>query len=213
VASLVPPEAQHPAVVLLPGTGGTACDWDEIAADLSRDRAVYGVDLRGHGRSQWPGVYSIDLMANDLAELLPRLAAPVDVVGHSLGGLVAARAVAQNPNLARRLVLEDVGLPHRRTPATPTRPEGDLDFDWAVVEQVRPEIDAPAAHWASTFSAIHVPTLAIAGGPTSFVPQAHVAELVALISNIHHVTIDAGHEVHAVEPELFLKAVHDFLDA
>jgi pimeloyl-ACP methyl ester carboxylesterase len=40
------PEAAQPPVVLLPGTGATADDWDGIAAGLSADRAVFAVDLR-----------------------------------------------------------------------------------------------------------------------------------------------------------------------
>ncbi len=151
----------HLPVVLLPGTAATAADWDTVAADLSRDRMVHAVDLRGHGDSAWPGEYSIELMARDLVDLLPRLAAEVDVVGHSLGGLVACFSVSVDPGVVRRLVLEDVGVPHPRIPATPARPDGDLGFDWTVVEQIRPEIDTPAPHWRATLSRITTPTLVI----------------------------------------------------
>jgi pimeloyl-ACP methyl ester carboxylesterase len=109
-------------------------------------------------------------------------------------------------------VIEDVGLPHPRPPATPARPEGDLDFDWAVVERVRPELDEPAVHWPETLARIDVPTLAISGGPQSFLPREHVAELVALVQWGRHVTIDAGHSIHASKPEEFLAAVRAFLD-
>ena len=53
----------HHDVVLLHGTGLTADDWSDVARGLSRDHTVHAVDLRGHGRSEWPGTYSIDLMA------------------------------------------------------------------------------------------------------------------------------------------------------
>ncbi|MGH3494129.1 MAG: alpha/beta fold hydrolase, partial [Sciscionella sp.] len=181
VRSRSPRHELHPPVVLLPGTAATATDWDEVAADLSQDRTTHAVDLRGHGRSQWPGVYSIDLMAADLTDLLPELGAQVDLVGHSLGGLVACRTIASGASQPRRLVLEDVGLLHPRAPATPARPEGDLDFDWAVVEQVRPEIDDPSPHWRDTLGRITLPTLVIGGGPGSFLPQEHVAELASLV--------------------------------
>lgn len=204
--------SQHAPVVLLPATGCTAHDWDAIADVLSRDRDVHAVDLRGHGRSDWTAHYSIDLMAADFAALLPMLAPQLDVVGHSLGGLVAVRALGLEPRIARRLVLEDVGVPHPRRPTMPERPDGDLDFDWAVIEQVRPEIDAPAGHWRDTLSSIGVPTLVIGGGSTSFVPQAHVAELAALVPDAHHITIDAGHYIHASQPEQFVQAVRRFID-
>ena len=212
VLSRAPQQSVHPPAVLLPGTGSAATDWDAIASELSRDRTVHAVSLRGHGQSDWPGTYSIDLMAADLAELLPRLGPQVDLVGHSLGGLVACRAVAAGAATPRRLVLEDVGVPHSRAPAAPARPEGDLDFDWAVVEQVRPEIDEPAAHWPETLARIDVPTLAIGGGPRSFLPQEHVAELVLLVQQGSAVTIDAGHTVHASRPKEFVRAVRAFLD-
>jgi pimeloyl-ACP methyl ester carboxylesterase len=44
-------DAAWPPVVLLPGTGATAGDWDVIAAKLCADRTVFAVDLRGHGDS------------------------------------------------------------------------------------------------------------------------------------------------------------------
>lgn len=201
----------YPPVVLLAGTGSTAADWDTVAEALSRERNVHAVDLRGHGRSDWPGQYSIDLMAADVMALLPELSTTVDVIGHSLGGLVAARALSLDPLIGRRLVLEDVGLPHPRRAALLTRPDGELDFDWEVIEQVRPEIDRPAPHWRYTFTRITAPTLVIGGGSTSFVPQAHVAELADLLHEGRHVTIEAGHCVHAREADRFVHAVLTFL--
>lgn len=206
---------RRPAVVLLPATGATAADWDLIAEELSRDRTVHGVDLRGHGASEWPGRYSIDLMAHDLRELLPTLGAgaQVDLIGHSLGGLVACRAVAGDAAVVRRLVLEDVGVPHPRASVVPDRPDGELEFDWAVVEQVRPEIDQPSVHWSGTLAGLTVPTLAISGGPSSFLPQEHVIELVALAQRGSLATIDAGHCIHATKPGEFVRTVRTFLDA
>ncbi len=200
------------AVVLLPGTGATAGDWDAVAAPLSDSRTVYAVDLRGHGGSDRPGTYSIAAMTDDVSAVLGRLSEPcVDLVGHSLGGLVAL-GVAARGSFVRRLVLEDVGLPHRRRPAPPARPEVELAFDWAVVEQVRPEIDEPAAHWPLVIASVSVPTLVLAGGPSSFVSGEHITELVSLLPDGRSVTVDAGHEVHATQPERFLAHLTDFLD-
>ncbi|GAA4113988.1 alpha/beta fold hydrolase [Knoellia locipacati] len=215
VAVWEPEAPRHPPVVLLPGTGLTAADWDVVAADLSRDRTVYAVDLRGHGASAWPGTYSIELMAHDVLALLPQLvgeAGHLDLVGHSLGGLVACRVALASP-LVRRLVLEDVGLPRQRRPNTPNRPRGELAFDWGVVEQVRPEIDSPAADWPDVLRALAVPVLAIGGGPSSFVPQDTVRALVDTVANGTLVTIAVGHEVHAGEPTAYVTAVRDHLDA
>lgn len=205
--------AAGPAVVLLPGTGATAADWDEIAARLSVERPVFAVDLRGHGRSDWPGTYSIQLLADDVEALLAHLGhGSVDLVGHSLGGLVACKVAVRAPSLVRRLVLEDVGILHPRPAAPPTRPQAPLDFDWAVVEQVRPEIDDPEPSWVETIAAIQCPTLVIGGGPRSLVPQDHITELVERLPDGRLVTIDAGHLVHQSRPDDFVREVLAFID-
>lgn len=201
-----------PPVVLLPATAETADDWDVVASVLSRTRVVRAVSLRGHGLSDWPGEYSIHLLAQDVIGLLRHLGGPpVDLVGHSLGGLVACRVAHAVPGSVRRLVLEDVGLPHPRTPAPPPRPDGDLPFDWRLVEQVRPEVDDPDPRWPSIVAGIPAPTLVVAGGATSPVPQRHVAELVGLLPDGRSVTVEAGHLVHAARPEEFTAHLEAFL--
>lgn len=94
-------ESSHSSVVLLPATAETAEDWDVVASSLSVARRVFAVNLRGHGPSDWPGTYSIQLLADDVARLLNGGFAgrPVDLVGHSLGGLVACSVAAACPEL------------------------------------------------------------------------------------------------------------------
>lgn len=87
-----------------------------------------------------------------------------------------------------------------------------MPFDWRVVEQVRPEIDHPSAHWGDLLRAIVAPTLAVAGGPSSPVPQGHVSELVDLVRDGRMVTIDSGHLVHATHPDEFTSHLVAFLD-
>lgn len=205
-------KSETATAVLLPGTGDTAATWDAVGPVLSADRDVVALSLRGHGRSDRPGTYSIAGMADDVATALAALGrGPVDLVGHSLGGLVALLVAARESTLVRRLVLEDVGLPRPRVPSLPERPDGVLPFDWAVVEQVRPEIDQPAGHWPYTARAVAAPTLVVAGGPTSSVPQDGIAELVAAIPDARTVTVDTGHLVHEHEPEQFAAHVRAFL--
>lgn len=202
------------AVVLLPATGETAEDWDVVAMSLHSSRTVHAVNLRGHGSSDWPGHYSIQAMADDVTGLLRRLGdRPVDLVGHSLGGLVACRLASANPELVHRLVLEDVGVPHPRPATVPPRPPGALSFDWRVVAQVRPEIDDPDPGWGDVVAGISAPTLVIAGGPSSPVPQDDVAELVSILPDGRLVTVDAGHLVHARQPDEFTRHLVTFLDA
>ncbi|WP_341720928.1 alpha/beta hydrolase [Micromonospora sp. FIMYZ51] len=203
----------HPPVLLLPATGATAGDWDVIAADLAAERTVCAVDLRGHGASDWPGTYRLELFGQDVVGLLDRLdTGVIDLVGHSLGGLVACLVASARPRHIRRLVLEDVPFPHPRPPAPPQRPAGELSFDWRVVEQVRSEIDDPDPGWADIVARITTSTLLIGGGAPSPVPQQHVAELAGRLADARLVTIDAGHLVHASAPEAYLDALIRFLD-
>jgi pimeloyl-ACP methyl ester carboxylesterase len=207
-------DSLHPPVVLLPATGETAEDWDVVAAALQPSRTVYAVNLRGHGASDWPGQYSIQAMADDVTGLLGRLdERPVDLVGHSLGGLVACAVAAAQPESVRRLVLEDVGVPHARPAVAPTRPAGELPFDWRMVEQVRPEIDDPDPGWGHLVARIPSPTLVVAGGTSSPVPQDSIAELVRAAPDARMVTVDAGHLVHATRPDEFVHHLLWFLDA
>lgn len=171
------------------------------------------VDLRGHGESDRSGLYSIGSMAQDVAALLPHLSdQPLDLVGHSLGGLLALRAAATHPSLLRRLVLEDVGMPHRRVPSPPSRPAGDLPFDWRVVEQVRPEIDSPTAGWPQVVRGVSAPTLVVAGRH-SFVAAEHIDELLDALPDGRSVTLDTGHEVHSERPDEFTHILVAFLDS
>ena len=205
-------EDRCPPAVLLPATGETADDWDLVASALVRTRTVHAVNLRGHGESDWPGTYSIQLLADDVVGLLPRLSdRPVDLVAHSLGGLVACTVAFSRPELIARLVLEDIGLLRSRPPALPARPDGVLSFDWRMVEQVRREIDNPDPGWAQVMAGIQAPTLVIAGGPTSTVPQEHVADLVRTLADGRLVTLETGHLVHATKPEEFVDALRSFL--
>jgi pimeloyl-ACP methyl ester carboxylesterase len=207
--------SRFPPAVLLPATAETAEDWDTVASALCSSRTVHAVNLRGHGPSDWPGTYSIGLMADDVARLLGSGldVAPVDLVGHSLGGLVACQVAAARPELVRRLVLEDVGLVEPRPADPPARPDGVVPFDWRVVEQVRPEIDNFDPGWAGVLATIAAPTLVVAGGPRSPVPQERIDDLVRILPDGRTVTIDAGHLVHAIEPDAFIREVIRFLDA
>jgi len=204
-----------PPVVFLPATAETAEDWAVVASALCSSRTVYAVNLRGHGSSDWPGTYSIQLMADDVTGLLNGGLgrAPVDLVGHSLGGLVACQVAATRPELVRRLVLEDVGLLPPRPANPPPKPTGVLAFDWRVVEQVRPEIDNFDPGWADVVASITAPTLVVAGGPRSPIPQEQIADLVRLLPDGRMVTVDAGHLVHATEPDAFIHQLVSFLDA
>ena len=102
-----------PPVVLLHGGSGSWTHWViNIVPLLDAGRWVLAADLPGFGESDIPAAGTdADAMAAPLAAGLRGLKVeqPVDLVGFSLGGLVAARMAVAHPALARRLVL--VGAP------------------------------------------------------------------------------------------------------
>ncbi|MEV6210287.1 alpha/beta fold hydrolase [Kitasatospora sp. NPDC051914] len=207
-------EPGGPPLVLLHALGESAADWDTVAPVLARHRRVYALDLRGHGRSSWPGTYSLEEMRDDVLAFLDVLGLDrVDLVGHSMGGVVAYLLAQQQPQRVRRMVLEDAPPPLPRVPSTPARPDGPLDFDWEMVLALRRQIDAPDPAWLPGLARITAETLVVAGGPESHVPQQGLADLARRIPSARLVTIPAGHLVHAAEPRAFTEAVLAFLPA
>lgn len=206
-----------PPVVLLHSRGADGADWAPVAGRLAAGpRRLYAPDLRGHGRSDWPGAYAYEAMRDDVRAFLDVLGiARADVVAHSLGGAVAYLLAQDAPDVVRRLVLEDVPAPFPLDPprAPAERPDGDLPFDWAMIRATDAQRNAPDPAWWERMSGITAPTLVIGGGAGSPIPQDEVAALAARIPGARMVTVDAGHLIHETRPEEFLAVVEPFLGA
>lgn len=205
-----------PAVLLLHARGEGGTDWDAIARVLAVYWRVYVPDLRGHGDSDWPGEYSFELMHDDMVSFVSALDLDrVIVIGHSMGAVVAYLLAEREPQLVEALVLEEPPAPMR--PAAPLeapeRPEGPLDFDWALVPATTAQRNDPDPRWWSELAGIKAPTLVIAGGPESHLPQEDIAAMAERMPSARLVTIPAGHLVHATSPTEYLSQVTDFLQA
>jgi pimeloyl-ACP methyl ester carboxylesterase len=206
---------QSPPVLLLHALGETSANWDEIAPALAADRAVYALDLRGHGGSDRTDTYSLEAMRDDVIGFLELLQlSPIELIGHSMGGAVAYLVAQQWPNAISRLVLEDPGPPFPADPprTLPERPAGPLDFDWAVVEALLPERNTPPPRWWERLTEITAPTLVLGGGPTSHIPQEELAKVADRIPDARFRTIPAGHLIHDSLPGEFLAEVTAFLN-
>jgi 3-oxoadipate enol-lactonase len=201
-----------PPLVLLHGLGDGAADWDGVAPAFAEQCRVYAPDLRGHGRSDRPGAYSVELMEADAVGFLDALGLDrVDLIGHSMGGLVGYLLAGDHPERVRRLILEDVAALRPRARGALERPDGELPFDWAMVAAIRGQIDNPDPAWLPRLGRITAPTLVLGGGAGSHVPQDWVADLARRIPGARMETIDAGHLIHGTEPEAFTRAALAFL--
>jgi pimeloyl-ACP methyl ester carboxylesterase len=207
-------EPGAPPIILLHGLGSDGSTWDEIAGGLADRWQLYAPDLRGHGRSSRPGTYSFELMRDDVLGLMDALdLARVSLVGHSLGGVVAYLVAEQSPGRVERLVLEEAPPPFPLGLATPQPPGGPVAFDWAVRPPIVGQLNAPDPAWWAGIPQVSAPTLVIAGGVDSHLPQGRIADMAARFPAGRLVTIPVGHGVHAVQPTGFGEAVRAFLTA
>ncbi|MEV4604137.1 alpha/beta hydrolase [Amycolatopsis sp. NPDC049253] len=94
-------------LVLLNHITAVLDDWDPAVVDgFAAERRVIAVDLRGVGASGGTTPDSIEAMAADAVAFLEALGLDtVDLLGFSLGGMVAQAVAQQRPDLVRRIVL------------------------------------------------------------------------------------------------------------
>ncbi|WP_246157612.1 alpha/beta fold hydrolase [Catellatospora sichuanensis] len=206
--------AGSPVVVLLHGLPNEAGTWAHTMAGLAATHHLYAPDQRGQGRSDHPGVYSFELMRDDVLGFVAALGLrDVTLVGHSAGATVACLVAQERPDWLARLVLEDSPPPWPGGPRfeIPERPDGGLDYDWAVFASLMTQVNDPDPAWWERLDRIAVPTLLIHGGTASPIPADKAAEAVARMPDARTVTVEAGHQVHRQRPEEFLDALRTFL--
>ena len=98
-------------LVLVHGYTGYRQDFETQWGALASDRRVLAPDLRGHGESggaKDPAGYSLASLTRDLAQWMDALAlGPVDLLGHSMGGMLALRLALAEPERVASLILMD----------------------------------------------------------------------------------------------------------
>ena len=138
-------------VVLIHGYTDSDLDWAPLVPYLSKDFRLVIVDLRGHGESSKPECCYTRLdFAYDVKLLLDALGiARADIVGHSLGSIVAQTFAEFWPQRTRRVVLiSSTGGPPPG--ARPRKPQ----FDYAAAirrlkEPIDPDSTFMKEWWAS----------------------------------------------------------------
>ncbi|MGW5352904.1 alpha/beta fold hydrolase [Streptomyces sp. NPDC004031] len=209
--------ADGPPLLLLHALGENRGSWAAVAAALAADGwRTTALDLRGHGDSDHADDYTFEAMRDDVFALLDELSIDeVTVIGHSVGTIVASLVAMDRPAAVRRMVLEDGPLPFPADPPRPV-PDGpgpglDGDFDWRVVAEVARQRNAPPARHREGLARITAPTLVVAGGERSPIPQDLLADVAARIPGARLTTIPVGHMIHDYAPTDFLAVTRAFL--
>ena len=96
--------AGAPEILLLHGLGDSIAGWARVLGPLSRTYRVHMVDLPGHGLSPAPPDFRLQTLLEPVARYAYGLRAPV-LVGHSLGGWLAARLALRPETAASGLIL------------------------------------------------------------------------------------------------------------
>jgi pimeloyl-ACP methyl ester carboxylesterase len=133
-----------PAVVLIHGYTDSARDWVPLLPYLSPRWRLLLIDVRGHGSSGKPECCYTRLdFAYDIKLLLDALRVPrADIVGHSMGSIIAQTFAEYWPERTRRVVLiSSSGGP--RAGAPPHKPA----YDYAAqIRQLKEPLD-PDSHF------------------------------------------------------------------
>jgi pimeloyl-ACP methyl ester carboxylesterase len=102
-----------PVVLAAHGITANALSYAEVGAALAGRATLIAPDLRGRaGSRDLPGPYGMAAHADDLVAILDHLGIthPVPVVGHSMGGFVAAVAGVRHPDRFSSVLLVDGGV-------------------------------------------------------------------------------------------------------
>jgi pimeloyl-ACP methyl ester carboxylesterase len=230
-----------PPILLSHGYSATCRMWNEqIAALVGRHRVIVW-DMRGHGESDDPddpAAYSEALTVEDMAALLRRCRIDRAVIGGlSLGGYMSLAFQLAHPEMVGALMLFDTGPGFRNADARRAwnkrarQRASDLETRGFAALGESDEVRlskhrsarglAGAArgmlaqedeHIIAGLDKIALPTLVLVGAnDTNFLAAADYME--RKIPGATRVTIpDAGHASNLHQPDLFNRAVKDFLE-
>jgi pimeloyl-ACP methyl ester carboxylesterase len=222
--------SRHPDLVLVHGLSGSRRWWRHTLADLGADRRVVAVDLAGFGARRAAGPFRLADAADDVAATLERrVETPFDLVGHSMGGMVAAQLAAHHPELVRRLVLVDSpvvpfewGLGRHAANLVRSLPTTDPKFlpllardalragPITLASAARQLLDADLSDDLAT---IEAPTLLVWGSRDRIVPPDVGQAAAQRIERSRYVEVpEASHVPMLERPESFNEVLHEFLD-
>jgi pimeloyl-ACP methyl ester carboxylesterase len=219
-----------PPLILLHGLAGSTRWWSRNTAALSRSLRVIGIDLPGFGASPAGQRLDLDEVAGQLVATMDRLGLDrACVIGHSLGGLIAAGLAAEHPERIDRLVLVDAAfLSLDRTairpisgPAVTLRWTAPSLLPLLIADGLRSgpgrltdaALQLVRADWRTKLPLIEAPTLVIWGEHDEICPLTIGRRIVDSIHDSRLVIIEgAAHNPMWERSAAFDQAVLEFLD-
>jgi len=104
-------EGRGEPIILLHGYSDSWLSFSRVLTPLSRDRRVYALDLRGHGKTDQPaGGYGMRGLASDVVAFMDAKGiVRATVIGHSMGAFVAQQVGVAAPKRVSHLVLVGAG--------------------------------------------------------------------------------------------------------
>ena len=232
------------AVVLIHGlvSGSMASWYFAVGQPLAATQRVLMYDQRGHGSSPVAAHgYDLESQTADLAQVLAHYgldeAAQVDLVGHSMGALIALHFAQRYPHRVRRLVLVDAPIPanqhilpsllamssknaleqhidHQHQPKLLGRRRtrvferlSALMFESSLIADVA----AMGAPDVAGLATVVMPTLLIYGRHSPCIDAA--AFLESALPDAHLTLLDCGHYLIEETPTELLAALRGFMTA
>ena len=109
-AECSPDEAKED-LIIIHGLFGMSDNWIMIAKAFAKERRVIIPDLRNHGQSPHSELFTMNLLVEDILELTKseHSKSPI-IIGHSLGGRIAAKLAFTHSEAVSKLIIADMNL-------------------------------------------------------------------------------------------------------
>jgi pimeloyl-ACP methyl ester carboxylesterase len=97
-------------LVIVHGTGAAnPTAWTGVLPVLEEQFTLYAMDRRGRGESGDSSTYTLERELEDIVALIDSIGEPVDLMGHSFGGLCALESALLTPKI-RKLILYEPAI-------------------------------------------------------------------------------------------------------
>lgn len=210
-------------LVLISGLNSDHTFYRGVLPQLAAKYKVIVFDNRGVGQTDKPDIpYSIDMMADDTAELLNALGIErAHILGTSMGGRIAVALALRHPQQVKSLILVSTIVKSLKgTPMTWARRRTSLMLRIPAIRGPHPyyavahQLKASRAYdCMDRLGEIKVPTLILHGKKDKSAPYRLAEEMHKGIRGSKMITFNGGHLFFIFRSKQFIEAISDFLES